>query len=121
VALVIDSKQESLVTRADANGEAVIELGSPRASTQWKIGRMSVNSIPGNASQVNVYVDEVLPQNVVDSTNSGDRDIADEFTAILVGPTSRLLIVWAGAAPDAECTANVQYDIEMITDYPDGF
>lgn len=91
---------------ATAAGVADISFGRPPAGWTWHVQRIAVQSDSLLVPVCTVYEGAIDQANVIDFTTTGNGDVADQSSPILV--TEELLLRWTGATPGANVYARVQ-------------
>lgn len=110
----VDSSTDPRQAAANGAGVAQAVFGPVQPGYQWRVERIAISSDSALASAFTMYLETIDPTNIVESTPSGNNDIADETQPILVPEGSRLLAVWTGATPGALCSVRIQYTIYVL-------
>lgn len=76
--------------------------------TSWQLERVVVSSTSSLPTRAYLFTDLADPRHLLDGTNSGNFDVADNTTPVTVGAGLALLVVWLGAADGAVGTVRVQ-------------
>jgi hypothetical protein len=92
---------------ADAGANRV--TFGPADDPGWFVERISVTSTSTSRVRCDVYIGGEAPQNLVDTTNRGNRAISDQLAPLFVPAGFELLLVWVGGGPGDVVTARVQY------------
>lgn len=75
----------------------------------WEYERFSVRCTSTATSAVRVYVGSEADANLVDGSDSGNLDVADNSAPVRVGPGEVLRIVWSGTPDNGSvCSFNGQ-------------
>lgn len=109
---VIDYRVSALTSRpVDATGIVTLTFPQVVDGQLWRVERITVTSTSLVPTSAVVYAGDVTTGNVVDGTDSGNLDISDELSPILVDSTLALTIQWSGVSLGKVCTARIQYQI----------
>lgn len=92
----------------DATGVALVTFRRPPPGFFYLIERIAVSSTSALNTVASVYVGTVDPMNLIDFTQTGNGDIADEDSPILIGEQEDVLIQWTGGTPGAFVRARLQ-------------
>lgn len=106
-----DYSSEFLSSDPAAGGLATVEFDQVPDSELWMLERASVFCDSETPTTFAFYLDQVDPARVLDYTNSGNSDVADESQPIQIPAGSILIGQWAGASAGAVGTVRVQYTI----------
>lgn len=82
----------------------------------WAVDRISVKSDSATPTTCTVYVGQIADEYIMDQTNAGNLNIADETSPIYVPPGQQLIIQWTGASVGAVGKATVQYQVRAPDD-----
>jgi hypothetical protein len=107
----IDSDRYSRqVTTPAATASGVITASFPpvAAGRLWLVERFVVVCTSSTATVATFYADAVSILTIVEGTASGNFDIADENSPLVVDPLSTLIVQWQGAALGAVGTCRAQ-------------
>lgn len=110
----VDSSTDPRQAQFDAGGIAVVNFGPVQPGYQWRVERIAISSDSALASAFTLYLDSIDPTNIVESSPSGNSDIADETQPILVPEGSRLIGRWTGGTPGALASARIQYTVYVL-------
>lgn len=108
---VLDYRREAASSEPAAGGTARVSFDGPDSSRLWLVERIAISCTSSTATSARVYAGDVGPLFLVDSTESGNADIADETSPVLVESTRPLIIVWSGVQDGATATATIQYQL----------
>ena len=113
VALQVIDYRTSSLRSGPAPASGIVTLTFPQVADGqlWLVERITVTSTSSTNTAAVVYAGDIDTVNVVDGTNSGNLDLADELSAILVDSTLALTIAWSGVSVGKICTARIQYQI----------
>lgn len=105
--------RQSYLTSAPASAEGVCQVELPQVPQDelWFIERLVVSSDSELRTQARLYLDAIEPARMLDGTRSGNFDVADQASPILIPGASLLLCQWTGATPDARGTLRAQLTI----------
>lgn len=98
----------------EEDGRITAEITVPQGSA-WLIERLSTR-VQGSATvpELRIYIGAEAAENIVETTDAGDLDIADASSPIYVGAGETLLFIWRNVEEDVGARANVraQYRVE---------
>lgn len=77
----------------------------------WLVQRISVYSASSTLTNATVFLDTIDPTTMLDYTNNGNNDIADEASPIVIDEGHSLVCQWKGIADNATGTINIQYQL----------
>jgi hypothetical protein len=104
--------QAQASTPAGADGLCTVTFGPAPAGELWLADRYTVECTSSSSSDCFVYVGlDIRPANLRDATGSGNLDIADNNSPLLVPGTLSLFFQWRSASLGAIATASVQYRV----------
>lgn len=92
------------VDTADAAGVADVVFSGPSVGYAWLIERITVLG----AGTCDLYDNEVLDVNLVDTTASATKDIADEFSPIYIPGGHVFIGHFTGAGAGTVCKVRIQ-------------
>lgn len=96
---------------AGADGQLVTVFDAPPPGLLWLIGRMTIFTTSATGTTCGIYAGSPTPTNLVDGSNSGNLDVADESSPILLDSGAQLTVVWDGASAGAVGTCRIQYQL----------
>lgn len=102
---------EPVLATADANGRAVASTGPYKYGDRWVIESITTNTNSVLESQLKVYRGVESESAVVASSYSGNQDSAGG-NVIRVPTGDKLVFVWSGCTPGAQCNARLEGDLE---------
>ena len=109
---VIDYRTSALRSQpAPASGVVTLTFAQVPDGQLWRVERITVTSTSSTNTTAVVYSGDLDTTNIVDGTASGNLDIADQLSPIVVDSTLSLTIAWSGVSVGALCTARIQYQI----------
>ena len=110
--VVVDYRREAKrTTPADGTGVMLVTFDPVPAGLLWLVQRVTVTTTSTTQTQAGVYAGDPTPANLVDGTNSGNLDVADQASPILVDSSVSLNVQWTGASAGAVGTVTVQYQL----------
>lgn len=109
----VDYRRAAQTSDPAAGGLASVEFDGPETGLLWLIERITVHSSSTSATTCSVYAGQPAPANLADRSWSGNNDIADETSPILLESSQPLVLVWEGASAGARCTASIQYRVAV--------
>lgn len=97
---------------ADANGNMTAELPQVPDNELWFVDRIRTSSNSVKRTQVYLYENDTTSiENIVDGSFSGNFDVADNSSPILLEGGIRLVFQWVGAQVGSLGFARVQWTI----------
>lgn len=97
---------------AGADGKMAVELQQVPDNELWLVDRIRVSSTSVIKSQVYLYENDATSlENVIDGSLSGNFDVADNASPILLVGGIRLVFQWEGAEAGSLGFARVQWTI----------
>lgn len=108
---VLDYRRQARTATADATGTATVTFDAVPAGQLWLVERFAVSSSSSTQTTCQIYAGDPAPANLVDGTTSGNLDVADEASPILIDSSLSLNAQWTGASSGASCTVTVQYQL----------
>lgn len=104
--------ERGTTTTASNRGSILFEV--PPGET-WEVNRMAIRCRSSVlTSRLDVYIGEEQDTNLIDGSNSGDLDFADNNAPYLVTGGQTLRLVWTNADNSVICTAHIQGKIGKI-------
>jgi hypothetical protein len=103
-----DRFTRSASTKAAAGGTCATILGPVPEGDLWLIERIVVTCTSSTATTAIFYLDSISNANIVEGTQSGNLDFADENQPLEVDGARSLLAVWTGASNGAIGTVQAQ-------------
>lgn len=91
-----------------ANGLVTVTFDPVNSGQVWQVGRMVVYSSSAAATVAFVYVGDPQVQNLRDASASGNLDIADNASPLLVPGSRSLVVQWVGASDGATALCSIQ-------------
>jgi hypothetical protein len=101
---------EYVQATADANGRAVVSNGPHKFGESWTITSLNTTTNSVAESQLRVYRGVESDSAIVASSYSGNQDSAGG-SEIKVPAQDKLVFVWSGADPGAQCTCRIEGDL----------
>lgn len=92
---------------ADSTGTAVAAWDAVQLAYMWLVTGITVRS--NSAADTRSYV--WAGPRLMDGSDSGNFDISDRSSPILVAAGEQFQVVWTGATPGAVCTIDAQYEL----------
>lgn len=77
----------------------------------WLVGRITVVSNSTTPTSLGIYLDTVANGSLLDYTLSGNSDVADENTPIVITAGHKLVANWTNASNGSIGTCNLQYQL----------
>lgn len=115
--VILDYRRRVVVTApADSSGVMLGRIPGPDAGYLWLIERMAVSTTSSGPTTAIVYAGIIDPAYVLDATQMGNADIADEASPILLDSAQDLICQWTGASSGAVGTLNVQFQLVQRQD-----
>lgn len=109
----IASAHDTIAVRSDpvtdGSGVAVTSLGPVPTNEVWMVERIAIATTSLSPTTAKVYLGAVDPANIVDQTNNGDSDVADQVNPIIVPGGQSLIVRWTGVSPNTQGVARFQY------------
>jgi hypothetical protein len=90
-------------------GSAELEWTPPQGSF-WLVDRAAIRAT-GATGTLRIYVGNATDENLVDGSDSGNFDIADNGAPWYVPSGVTLRFVWSGLAAGSVCSARIQYQV----------
>lgn len=106
----LQTAYDALTTPAAAGGVAEVDLEQVPAGQMWLIRRMAV-SCTSSGVTFTAYRNQAAPPNIVDATDAGVGDVADETQPIVLNESDVLLCVWSGCPDAAVGSISVMRDV----------
>lgn len=94
---------------AGADGKCTLQLTAADPGNVWLCDRYTVENTSTTATVAIVYLGDPSPQNLRDVTGSGNLDVADNNSPLIVPGTRYLTVVWQGCSVGAVGTFSLQY------------
>lgn len=101
---------EFVQATADANGRAVASTGPHKFGESWTVTSLNTTTNSVAESQLRVYRGVESNSALVASSYSGNQDTAGG-SEIKVPAQDKLVFVWSGADPGAQCTCRIEGDL----------
>lgn len=92
-----------------AGGAMEAVFGPVPQGTAWLVERVLVITNSATPTTCFIFLGEARDQNLIEGTNSGNLDVADEASPIMVPGNTELRVRWGGASDGAIGTCRVQY------------
>lgn len=109
---VIDYRTRYLTTApAGASGTIGVTFDPVPPGYFWLLQRFTVLCTSSTKTRAMVYAGDPAAQNLLDGTEVGNLDIADEQSPILLDSNTALTVQWTGASAGAVGTVRVQYQL----------
>jgi hypothetical protein len=115
-----DRFSRTAVSKAAAGGTCQAVLPAVPDGDLWLIERIVVTCTSSTATTAVVYVDQASASSIVEGTQSGNLDFADENQPIEVDGSRALLVVWSGASNGAIGTVRAQIRVLRRLTAPGG-
>lgn len=101
---------EYVQATADANGKAIVSTGPHKFGESWTVKSMATTTNSVAESQLRIYRGVESDSALVASSYSGNQDTAGG-SEIKVPAQDKLVFVWTGADPGAQCTCRIEGDL----------
>ena len=101
---------EYVQATADANGRAVVSTGPHKFGESWTITSLNTTTNSVAESQLRVYRGVESDSAIGASSYSGNQDSAGG-SEIKVPAQDKLVFVWSGADPGAQCTCRLEGEL----------
>ncbi len=96
---------------AGATGSMVVQFPTVPDGEVWLVDRFVVSSTSTSATRARLYVDTADPSRLLDGSDAGNLDVADNSSPIQLLAGTALVIVWSGASLGAVGTARAQWSV----------
>ena len=106
--VAVDHWWKSATTKPAAGGTCSVAFDQVPDTDQWLIERMIVSCTSSTATRAVHYLDRATPDQVLEGTNSGNLDFANESSPLRIMGSRQLLTVWTGASDGAVGTVRIQ-------------
>lgn len=81
----------------------------------WEVSRMAIRCRSSVlTSRLDVYIGEEQDTNLIDGSNSGNLDFADNSAPYLITGGQTLRLVWTNADNNVVCTAHIQGKVGKV-------
>lgn len=101
---------EYVQATADADGRATVATGPHKFGESWTIKSMNTTTNSVAESQLRIYRGVESDSALVASSYSGNQDTAGG-SEIPVPAQDKLVFVWTGCDPGAQCTCRIEGDL----------
>ena len=109
---VVDYRSAAKISDpADVDGLISVEFDPVAPGLIWLIQRITIMCTSTTSTRAMVYAGDPTPTNLVDGTDRGNLDVADELSPILLESCTPLTVQWTGASAGAQGVVRVQYQI----------
>lgn len=96
---------------ADLSGVITAEFDPVPVGLLWLVQRVTVACSSSQPTAAGLYVGDPQPANLVDATQAGNLDTADESSPILVDSNVTLTCRWINADPGSVGVVRIQYQL----------